>query len=176
MRRPYLILLGAIIVLMMAGLIVTSLKARSKYRFRKPAEELHQELIKSKHFMAPEKALEIINQKDGKYVFVDIRNPREYDNFHIEGAINIPLPQILDDQYAPLFKDDRVKVLYSNESIKADRAWLLLTQYGYENLLVLQGGANYWKNNVVAKNVFGEKGDYDDEKLKFDDSKIKSAK
>ncbi len=176
MKRPYLKLLGLIIVLMLAGLVFTSLKTRNKYRFKKPAEELHSELIKSNHFLSPQKALEIINQKDGKYLFIDIRNPREYDNFHVEGAINIPLPQILDDQYASLFKNDKIKVLYSNESIKADEAWLLLTQYGYENLLVLQGGANYWKNNVISKNVFDRKGDYDDEKLKFDISKIKSAR
>ena len=176
MKKPYIKLLGLIVILFLAGLVFTSLRARNKYRFKQPAEELHSELIKSNHFMTPQKAQEIINNKDDKYIFVDLRNPREYDNFHIEGAVNIPLPQILDDQYASVFKNDKIKVLYSNKSIKADEAWMLLTQYGYENLLVLQGGADYWKNNVMARNVFEKKGNYDDEKLQFDVSKIKGAK
>jgi hypothetical protein len=51
----------------------------------------------------------------------------------------------------------------------------LLTQYGYENLIVLQGGANYWKENMLSKDVFKEATEYDDEKLRFDSEKLKEG-
>jgi rhodanese-related sulfurtransferase len=81
---------------------------------------------------------------------------------------------VLDDAYIPYLKDNRIKVLYSENSIDANQVRLLLTQYGYENLMVLQGGANYWKENMVSKDVFKSKGMYDDEQLNFDPEKLKA--
>ena len=126
--------------------------------------------------MDPNKALEVISKKNQDYIFIDIRNPREFDNFHIEGAVNVPMQRALDDEYIPDLKNSKKKVLYSDESIKADQIRVLLTQYGYDNLYVLQGGANYWKENMVSKDVFKSKAEYDDEKLKFDIAKVKGSK
>ncbi len=174
MQRPYIKVLGLIVVAMAVGLVFTSLKTSKKFKFKETASALHQDLISSTHFMEPQLARELISKKDENYIFVDIRNPREYDNFHIEGAINIPMQRVLDDTYISALKDKRIKVLYSNESVDADQVRLLLTQYGYENLLVLQGGANYWKENMLSKDVFSKPGEYDDEKLRFDPEKLKS--
>ena len=176
MKNPYMKLLGLVVIVLIVGFIFTSVKSSNKYRFSKSAEELHGELVKSKHFLAPDKALEIRSKQADEYIFIDIRNPREFDNFHIDGAINVPIQRVLDDEFIPYLKNDKIKILYSNESIKAEQIWLLLTQYGYENLLVLQGGANYWKENMISKDVFKSKGVYSDEKLKFDLNKLKTSK
>jgi rhodanese-related sulfurtransferase len=175
MKKPYIKVLGLIVVALAVGLVFTSLRTSKKFKFKKTAVALHQDLIDAGHFMEPAQALELISKKDDNYIFVDIRNPREYDNFHIEGAINIPMQRVLDDQYVPTLKDKRIKVLYSDESIDADQVRLLLTQYGYENLIVLQGGANYWKENMLSKDVFKEATEYDDEKLRFDSEKLKEG-
>lgn len=175
MKRPYIKILGLIVVALAVGLIFTSLKSSKKYKFNKPAEKLHAELLTAKHYLDPYKALEIIAGKEENYIFVDIRNPREYDNFHIESAVNVPMQRALDEEFIPYLKNDKIKVLYSDKSIKADQIWVLLTQYGYENLYVLQGGAAYWKENMVSKDVFKSKGEYDDEKLKFDINKVKES-
>ena len=176
MKRPYIKLLGLIVVVITIGLIFTSLKSSKKFRFDKSAEELHSELVESKHYLDPNKALEIITNKNEDYIFVDIRNPREFDNFHIEGAVNVPMQRALDDEYIPYLENNKTKVLYSSERIKADQIRLLLTQYGYDNILVLQGGAIYWKDNMTSKDVFKSKASYDDEKLKFDLNKLKASK
>ena len=168
-------MLGLIIVLLTVGLIFTSLQASKKYKFDKKAVELHKELSELKHFVDPGKAKEMLSSQQGDYIFIDIRNPREFDNFHIEGAVNVPMPRILDDEFIPYLKNNKTKVLYSNESIEADQIRLLLTQYGYNNLLVLQGGATYWKENMLSSDVFKAKGEYDDEKLKFDPNSIKGT-
>ena len=175
MKRPYLFTLGIIIVVLAMGLIFASIQTSKKYKFKRSAEDIHTELLESKHFMVPNTALELIKNGDERYVFVDIRNPREYDNFHIESAVNVPMQRALDDEYIPYLKDDRIKVLYSEESIDADQVRVLLTQFGYDNLMVLQGGAKYWKEYILKRDVFKSSGEYDDEKLKFDPDKLKKA-
>lgn len=173
MKRPYIKALGLIVVVLAIGLVFTSLKSSKKYKFKESARTLHAELLASKHQIDPNTALDIINNQDDNHVFVDLRNPREYANFHIQGAINVPMQRVLDDAYIPYLKDNRIKVLYSENSIDANQVRLLLTQYGYENLKVLQGGANYWKENMITKDVFKSRGTYDDEKLNFDPEKLK---
>ena len=173
MKKPYLKILGLIVIALTAGLIFTSLKSSQKYKFQKTAEVQHSELVKGYHLISPHKAKDILSKQSDEYIFVDIRNPREFDNFHIEGAVNVPMQRVLDDEFIPYLKDARKKVLYSNEGIKANEIRLLLTQYGYENVLVLQGGANYWQENMLSKDVFKSKGEYADEKLKFDPEKLK---
>lgn len=175
MKRPYIKVLGLLVVVMAIGLVFASLKTSKKYKFSKSAITLHQELVSGSHLMDPATALELMQKNDEKYIFIDIRNPREYDNFHIEGAINIPMQTVLDDEYIPYLKNSKTKVLYSNENLEADQVRLLLTQYGYDKLMVLQGGAMYWKENMLSTDVFESKGEYNDEKLKFDPAKLKEG-
>jgi len=176
MKKPYLKILGLVVIVLVVGLIFTSLESSKKYKFKKTAEVQHSELVKGNHLISPDKAREILLNQSEEYIFVDIRNPREFDNFHIEGAVNVPLQRVLDDEFIPYLKNAKSKILYSNESIKANEIRLLLTQYGYENLYVLQGGSNYWKENMLSKDVFKSKGEYADEKLKFDLNKLKASK
>lgn len=168
MKRPYLVTLGIVVIVLAGGLILTSIQTSKKYKFKRTAQDIHAELIEAKHFMDPGTAKELIARKDEKYIFVDIRNPREFANFHIESAVNVPMQLALEDEFIPYLKDNRIKVLYSEKSIEADQIRLLLTQYGYDNLMVLQGGAKYWKENMLSTDVFKAKGIYDDEKLAFD--------
>ena len=39
--------------------------------------------------------------------------------------------------------------------------------------MVLQGGARYWRENMLSRDVFKARAEYDDEKLKFDPAKLK---
>lgn len=172
MNRPYIKALGLIVMILAAGLVFMSIKSSQKFKFKESARELHTQLLTSKHQIDPQTAKDILSKQDDNYIFVDIRNPRDYANFHIEGAVNVPMQRVLDDEYVPYLKDDRIKVLYSEESIDANQVRLLLTQYGYNNLMVLQGGANYWKENMESKDVFKSTEEYDDEKLKFDPEKL----
>jgi len=175
MKRPFLISLGVLVLVITGALIFASVKSAQKYRFGVTAEELHARLIESNHMIAPGKALEIVRANDQSYIFVDLRNPRSYANYHIEGAVNIPMQRILDEQYRDLLKADRKKILYSDEGISANEVWMILTQYGFDNLLVLDGGLDYWLDNVADKNVFelkGGTGAYSDEQPKYDFQKV----
>lgn len=176
MKKPYIKSLGLFIIVLFAGLIFTSVKSSQKFQFSETAEELHGELIANPHHIDPAKAKALLAKQNKDYIFVDIRNPRVYDNFHIEGAINVPLQLVLDDEFSSFFKNSTTKVLYCDNSLKANQIRLLLTQYGYKNLLVLHGGANYWKEHMMSNDVFKSKGEFDDEKLNFDTKKLKASK
>lgn len=172
MEKPYIKILGVVVVVIAVTLIITSLRSMSKYKFDQTAEQLHAQVVKAEHFLDPMSAKDILYKNDEKYLFIDIRNPRAFDNFRLESAINIPMQQVLDDDFRSVFSNEKIKVLYSENSIDADQVRLLLTQYGYDKILVLQGGVSYWKENMLKDDIFSKKGEYDDEKLKFDPEKL----
>lgn len=172
MQRPYIKILGLVVILSGLFVMLSSWRASKKYNFNTDAKTVFQLLREGNHFVTPDQAKQILDQETHEYVFVDLRNPREFANFHVENSVNVPLQAVLDNRYRSIFKDKRNKVLYSDESIEANQIWMLLTQYGYKNLYVLEGGADFWKNHVLDQNVFKADAIYQDEKPKYDFKKV----
>jgi rhodanese-related sulfurtransferase/uncharacterized membrane protein YedE/YeeE len=84
----------------------------------------------------------IINDSKDLYL-VDVRDKNEFSEFHLPGAVNVPLENILNVAYKPLLKFDGKKtVFYSNGGTKAEMAWFLLTRAGLGDFYVLEGGLN----------------------------------
>lgn len=75
---------------------------------------------------------------------VDIRTSDQFVQGHPEGAINIPVRQLLDEEslemLGQLTKDGRTIVLCGNDELQATAPWLLLQQLGYANVRLLKGG------------------------------------
>ena len=168
MKKIHIILLGSVVVLLLAFLIITSLQSRDRYRFRLSAAELHAIASDSAHYMSPEKALALLREHDGEYLFVDLRNPRQYDNGHIDGAVNLPMETVLDPAARVLLRSAPNIVLYDDGSVGANQVWMLLRQTGFENLYVLEGGLAYWKQQVMSPDIFKPAAIAADEKAKFD--------
>ena len=90
-------------------------------------------------------------QKDPSLQLIDVRTPEEFEAFSLPGAINIPLSNLLADEYTDILNQDaRMNVFYSNGSVYANQAWMLTRQLGYENNFVLEGGLNYWFGNILS--------------------------
>lgn len=157
MKHIYLISLGGLILLMGMFFIVATIQANNKYKFKKPAGEMLQYASTQQHFMDPENLQEMMASSK-EIVLIDIRTPREYMGNHIENAINIPFERLLDENHEALFLNGTPKVLYGLNSVRANSAWMLLTQYGYENLVVLNGGTSSWRDpsQSVEKNGSGK--------------------
>jgi len=81
-------------------------------------------------------------------VLVDIRTPAEYEKYHINGAVNVPLNALFDSESIDMFLSGSDIVLYSNSSTNAAQAWLMLQQQGIHTY-VLQGGMNYWAQAIM---------------------------
>jgi rhodanese-related sulfurtransferase len=165
MKQINYIILGVSVILIgfIAG--IATIKITGKYRFKKTAYEMLSQVSADKHRIDLSKAAGMTS--DTHVVFVDIRTPKEYDGFHIQNAINIPYERLLDDSYAELLSGDQVKVLYGNTSVGANAAWMILTQFGYTELMVLDGGVNDWITYIGKKDIFKE-AYKNDEASKFD--------
>jgi rhodanese-related sulfurtransferase len=78
----------------------------------------------------------IINRADTK--IVDVREPYEFEEGHVPGAINIPLSSLLD--YVPEFRESGVAVVvYCQNGSRGAQATLLLQTNGFT--AVYNGGA-----------------------------------
>jgi rhodanese-related sulfurtransferase len=79
-------------------------------------------------------------------VMLDVRPEADYNLYHLNGAINIPLeklksiiPDLLSEPPA-----NSVFVLMSNDETAATEAWKLLSASSVQNVYILEGGINHW--------------------------------
>ncbi|MBR9997838.1 MAG: rhodanese-like domain-containing protein [Cyclobacteriaceae bacterium] len=161
MKHIYIISLGGLILLMSMFFIVATIQANNKYRFKKSAAEMLDEVSTRHHFINTAELNEMM--KASEYVLIDIRTPGDFVGFHIEGAVNIPFERLLDEANESLFSNSSPKILYGKNSILANSAWMVLTQYGYENISVLNGGLSSWQEpqNQEKKPILDEQAAYD---------------
>jgi 3-mercaptopyruvate sulfurtransferase SseA len=166
MKHIYIISLGGLILLMGMFFIVATIQSNNKYKFKKSAGDMLQEVSTQDQFVNIEKVKDMINDS-GNYKLIDIRTPKEYVGYHIEGAINIPFERLLDESNEYLFRNDAQKILYGQNSVNANSVWMVLTQYGYENISVLNGGITQWreleknKDDLKNQGVLDENPEFD---------------
>ena len=142
-------LLALIIIPM--GIILAAVPADKTRHFRLTADELLQEAGAGVQFISPDVVADMLVQKDPSLQLIDVRTPEEFAAFSLPGAINIPLSNLLAEEYADLLNQDtRTNIFYSNGSVYANQAWMITRQLGYENNFVLEGGLNYWFSNILA--------------------------
>lgn len=133
------------------GIIIAAVPADRVKHFQLTADELLQEAGAGVQFVSPDVVADMLVQKDPSLQLIDVRTPEEYDAFSLPGSINVPLSNLLADEYADLLNQDaRMNVFYSNGSVYANQAWMITRQLGYENNFVLEGGLNYWFGNILA--------------------------
>jgi rhodanese-related sulfurtransferase len=95
----------------------------------------------------------IIAQKDVTEgtELIDIRNQYEYEKGHLEGAINIPVTDLLTDESINVFKTKDNIVLYGNTPNDAVTPLILLRQLGYNNVKVLAVKNSYDHNKLITE-------------------------
>lgn len=114
------------------------------------AFELLEEVNGSIQYISPDDVADRIIQQDPFLQLIDVRTPEEYEKFSLPGALNIPLSQILEDEYTDILnQSDYSNVFYSNGTVNANQAWLITRLQGFENNYVLMGGLNYWAETIM---------------------------
>ena len=86
----------------------------------------------------PEDLADALMQGEQDLLVVDVRTPGEYQAFHIPGAVNVPLPELI-DYLAPYRNQGRI-VLYSNGMTHPAQARDALARLGYRNVFMLTDG------------------------------------
>lgn len=133
------------IILVTMGVIIAAVPPNKTRPYKLSAEQMLQEINSRTQFVSPDMVAEMLVNKDPLLRLIDIRSKDEFDKFSLPGAINIPLSDLLAPEYSDILHQDiKMNVLYSNGSVTANEAWMILRQLGYENNFVLEGGLNYW--------------------------------
>ncbi len=167
-KLPALIIL--IIMLFIAGFIFMK---NPHVRYRMTAQEMHEKAMTFQDVINPESLMDILYTKDTVlFRFIDLRSAHDYLNGHLPGAINIPVSKILEKEYADIFNQDQyINILYADDQCGACGPWMILSQLGYNNNKVLQGGYNFAKNHLLS-NFSPMSGKARDEKAYYDFAKV----
>jgi rhodanese-related sulfurtransferase len=98
----------------------------------------------------------VIGQPTNEDRPLDVRDERYYNQFHLHGAVHVPLDEVLDK--APEFQFELANTVFvtmSNDEAVATEAWKILKAESVPNIYILEGGINKWLD-TYADNSFRE--------------------
>jgi len=132
------------------GLIIAAVPQNTTLPYKLTAEQMLEQANSRVHTYSPEEVAEIIIQKDPEFQLIDVRPQDEYEKFSLPGAINIPLTEILNEEYRDVLNQDvKRNIIYSNGTVDATKAWMIMSQLGWENNYIMEGGLNYWAEVIM---------------------------
>lgn len=91
--------------------------------------------------LSPEAALTQMRQQNA--VIIDVREPHEYRQEHIAGALSLPLAALTSEQ----LPNGMTAILYCGAGKRSCSVAERLMQAGCRNLAVIEGGIVGWKSN-----------------------------
>ena len=115
--------------------------------------------------------------QDLDYVLIDVRSNIEYSKGHIEEAVNIYAPEILDAENSDLLKElkekNRTVILYGTNPNNALTPLMLLQQLGFNNVKLLGVDLTYNQDKLVVNDSKLEENKHDVKK--FIEESVKKA-
>lgn len=132
------------------ALIIAAVPENTTHAFKLSPSQLLEEANSGVQYYSTDEIADMIIKEDPSLQLIDVRNADEFEKFSLPGAMNIPLSDILsEDWQAYLDQDVKINIFYSNGSLQSDKAWMITRQLGYENNYVLMGGLNYWVETII---------------------------
>jgi rhodanese-related sulfurtransferase len=142
------VILSAVFVFL--GLIIAAVPNSKTLNYRLSPDQMLVDLNGRSQYISPDEVADLLIQDDPSIQLIDIRSQDEYQKFHLPGAYNIPMSELLNDEYRFVIDQDlKINVFYSNSSVKANEAYIITRQLGYHNNYVLEGGLNYWAEVIM---------------------------
>ncbi len=84
---------------------------------------------------------------DSETVIIDVREPNEYVESHIESAISMPLGKLKDDISKIIEHKNKPVLLSCQTGTRAASAGKILTKAGFEQVYVITGGMQAWETD-----------------------------
>jgi sulfur-carrier protein adenylyltransferase/sulfurtransferase len=97
----------------------------------------------------PDEAKDFINSREeGSYTLMDVRQPSEYEEGHLPGAMLVPLPELVD----ALTRLDHsgTFVLYCAAGGRSRAAAQLMIHQGFQDVYQLEGGTYAWEDPMAT--------------------------
>ena len=123
-------------------------------------ESKYSEQLTSKAvFIHPLEYVKTNNDASIKLITLDLRTSSEFDAFHIFGAVNLKLDNLLDSkfvsQYAQL-PSNGVVILIADKDDVSVKAWEYLKVQGVVNVYILENGLQNWTKLFGNLKVHGK--------------------
>lgn len=132
------------------GVIIAAVPENKTKPYKLTPPQLLEEVREGAQFVSTDQIADMIIQEDPSLQLIDVRSSDEFEKFHLPGAINIPLTDLLNDDWeAYINQDVKMNVFYSNGNTYANEAWMITRQLGYLNNYVMMGGMNYWAETIM---------------------------
>ena len=141
------VILASILVLLASGLLVLP-KYQKQEGIR--SEKLLANAISPERYISTDQISHKIIGQDPSFILVDVRDKESFNNYSLPNAINIPLPELFNEENMGYLNQTQFDVvLYSNDNFHADQAWVLCNRLGFKNFRVLKGGINEWFKTII---------------------------
>lgn len=145
--KPLTILAVPLLIL---GFVIAMVPQNTTRPFKLSSEDVLKEIQEGSQLITPDVVADMLVKKDPSLQLIDVRTPAEFEKYSLDGAINIPLSEILSEKWVETIDQGvKMNVFYSNSTLEANEAWMLTRQLGYQNNYVLQGGLNYWAETIL---------------------------
>jgi rhodanese-related sulfurtransferase len=112
-------------------------------------------LAQTDHVQPVELARWILETRAG-YLLIDLRDPWEFDDYHIPTAINIPLSQLFTPENQARLERSKKVVVYGLGAGHPAQTQLLLTMKGYNALSLKEGITAWWDQVMTPQSLRGE--------------------
>jgi rhodanese-related sulfurtransferase/uncharacterized membrane protein YedE/YeeE len=119
--------------------------------------------------VAPAELFKTVYNQGINLVMLDVRPESDFNLYHINGAINVPLaklPAIIPDLLTEP-PANSVFVLMSNDETAATKAWKQLSASTVPNVYILEGGINNWITFFGKEEGFQAASSVSEDKLGF---------
>ncbi|MGA9573717.1 MAG: YeeE/YedE thiosulfate transporter family protein, partial [Lysobacterales bacterium] len=98
--------------------------------------------------------LQYRDDKKIKIIPLDVRDERDYNLFHLRGAVHVPLDQVQAKAKELHFEPaNTVFVTISNDEGEATEAWKILRAESVPNIYILEGGINAWLKTYAGDSL-----------------------
>jgi len=98
-------------------------------------------------------------------ILIDIRNQYEFEKGHLNNALNMYAPEILNEENTGILEElkstNKTIIMYGNTPEEVVVPFMILHQLGYQNLKIATIKNSYSQNKLITQNIVVEKSEAD---------------
>ncbi|MEE4176736.1 MAG: YeeE/YedE thiosulfate transporter family protein [Bacteroides sp.] len=141
-QRPSYVLPAFLLFLLAVIYLVLPSERHSTIRELSPSQLLA-EMHDPELFVTPQEVSFRIMTQDKSMILIDVREPEDFQQYALPGAVNIPLNSLFERTWRKFFKENESQlVFYGFGNSAAELAWSAAKRAGTEHIYILQGGLN----------------------------------
>ncbi len=143
---------GALVALAAVALVIG--QPGNEDRWQAIAAENQARLDNREVQISSAELLKYMNDTKIKVLPLDVRDERYFNQFHLQGAVHVPLEKVQEKAKELQFElANTIFVTISNDELAATEAWKILKAESVPNVYILEGGINSWLNTYAGDSL-----------------------